>query len=151
MNAICVDDEAHVLKHTVSACQKIRLLDHVIGFTRPQEALEYVMSNQVDLALLDIDMPNMSGLELAEKMKRLKPQLSVIFITAFSQYALDAFAVHPVSYLLKPVDQARLAKEVEYALSIRASKTPSHITMQTFGHFEVLVDGKTLDFRRSKA
>lgn len=45
----------------------------------------------------------------------------------------------------------RLAKEVEYALSLRAAKAPSRITVQTFGHFEILVDGKTLDFRRSKA
>ena len=151
MNAICVDDEAQVLKHTVSSCQKIRALDDVRGFTLPQEALDWAAANPVDLALLDIDMPNMNGLELAEKLRRIKPNISIIFITAFNQYALDAFAVHPTSYLLKPFDQARLAKEVEYALSLRPNKNPSHITVQTFGHFEILVDGKTLNFRRSKS
>lgn len=151
MNAICVDDEAHVLKHTVSSCQKIRLLLDVRGFTQPLEALDWIMAHPVDLALLDIDMPNMSGLELAKRISEAKPGIAIIFITAFSQYALDAYAVHPSSYLLKPFDQARLTKEVEYALSIRDAKKSSRITVQTFGSFEILVDGKTMDFRRSKA
>ena len=151
MNAICVDDEAQVLKHTVLSCQKIRLLNDVHGFTQPTEALDWVTSHPVDVALLDIDMPGMSGLELAENIRRINPHIAIIFITAFSQYALDAFDVHPTSYLLKPFDQARLIKEVEYALALQAVRKPSHITVQTFGHFEILVDGKTMDFRRSKA
>ena len=151
MNAICVDDEAQVLKHTVSCCQKIRLLDDVRGFTEPKEALSWTMDHPVDLALLDIDMPNMSGLQLAERIRRISPRVSIIFITAFRKYALDAYDVHPTSYLLKPFDQARLVKEVEYALSLHAPREPSGIVVKTFGHFEILVDGKTLDFRRSKS
>ena len=151
MNAVCVDDEAQVLKHTVSSCRKIHLLDDVQGFIRPADALNWIMEHPVDLALLDIDMPDMSGLQLAEKIREIDPHISIIFITAFSRYALDAYQVHPTSYLLKPFDQARLAKEVEYALSARTIRTPSHITVHTFGHFEILVDGRTLDFRRSKS
>ncbi len=151
MNAVCVDDEGQVLKYTVATCQKMRLLDDVQGFTHPLEALAWIKAHPVDLALLDIDMPDMSGLELAKRIKRIDPHIAIIFITAFSQYALDAYDVHPVSYLLKPFDQARLAKEVEYALSIRAARIPSHIAVQTFGHFEILIDGKTMDFRRSKS
>ncbi len=151
MNAICVDDEAQVLRHTVSTCQKIRLLDDVRGFTRPQDALAWLEENPADLAILDIDMPDMTGLELARKIKTSYPHIAVIFLTAFSQYALDAYAVHPVSYLLKPFDQTRLAQEVEYALSARAERKTTHIAVHTFGHFEILVDGKTLSFRRSKS
>lgn len=151
MNAICVDDEAQVLKHTVSSCQKIQLLDDVRGFTRAADALAWAREHPVDLALLDIDMPDMSGLQLAGQIKRINPGTSVIFITAFSKYALDAYDVHPTSYLLKPFDQARLVKEVEYALSVRTTRNTARIVVQTFGHFEILVDGKTLDFRRSKS
>ena len=151
MNAICVDDEAQVLKHIVSSCQKIQLLDDVRGFTRPLDAVDWATEHPVDLALLDVDMPDMSGLQLAEELRRICPRISIIFITAFSQYALDAYSVHPTSYLLKPFDQARLAKEVEYAFSARASRDHAHITVQTFGHFEIFKDGKTLDFRRSKS
>ena len=151
MNAICVDDEAHALKRAVSCCQKLRLLDEVRGFTQAGDALAWTAENPVDLALLDINMPDMNGLELAERLKRINPRLPVIFITASGQFALDAYSVHPTSYLLKPFDPARLAKEVEYALSIRVVGNPAHIAVQTFGHFEILVDGRTLDFRRSKS
>ena len=151
MNAICVDDEAQVLNHIVSSCQKIKLLEEVKGFTRPQDALDWLAEHPVDLALLDIDMPGMSGLELAHRIRKNYPDISVIFITAFSQYALDAYEVHPSSYLLKPFDQARLNQEVEYALSGRTSQKTAHIVVQTFGHFEILVDGKALAFRRSKS
>ena len=151
MNAICVDDEAQVLNHIVSSCQKIKLLEEVKGFTRPQDALDWLAEHPVDLALLDIDMPGMTGLELAHRIRKNYPDISVIFITAFSQYALDAYEVHPSSYLLKPFDQARLNQEVEYALSGRTSQKTAHIVVQTFGHFEILVDGKALAFRRSKS
>ncbi len=151
MNAICVDDEIQVLKHAVSSCQQIRLLDEVRGFNRPQEALEWAANNPVDLALLDIDMPDMTGLELAEKLRQINPHIAIIFLTAYSQYALEAYEVHPTSYLLKPFDQARLTKEVEYALVFRTPESHSRIEVHTFGHFEILVDGKTLSFRRSKS
>ena len=151
MNAICVDDEAQVLAHTVACCQKLQLLENVRGFTRPRDALNWAAENPVDLALLDIHMPDMNGLKLAEQLRTLAPHLSIIFITAFGQYALEAFDVHPTAYLLKPLDEARLKREVEYALAIRQVKTPTHIQVQTFGHFEILVDGKTLSFRRSKS
>ena len=151
MNIICVDDEIQVLKHTVTTCRQIRLLDDVHGFTCPADALEWAKDNPLDLALLDIDMPDMSGLELAEKLRSIHPRVSIIFLTAFSQYALDAYAVHPTSYLLKPFDQARLAREVDYALSVSTPDRSSHIAVHTFGHFEILVNGKTLAFRRSKS
>ena len=122
MNAICVDDEAQVLRHIVSSCRKIRLLETVQGFTRPEEALDWVQDHPADLALLDIDMPDLTGLELARRLRKHHPGIAIIFLTAFSQYALDAYEVHPTSYLLKPFDQEQLAREVEYALSGRENK-----------------------------
>ena len=151
MNAICVDDEAQVLAHTVSCCQKLQLLEEVRGFTRPQEALDWAAKNPVDLAVLDIHMPDMNGLELAKRLRKAAPGLSILFVTACSQYALEAFEVHPTAYLLKPLDQTRLKREVEYALSLRQARPSIHIRAQTFGHFEILVDGETLSFRRSKS
>ena len=151
MNAICVDDETQVLTQTVSSCKKTRLLDDVRGFTRPQDALNWAKENGVDVAVLDIHMPDMSGLKLAEHLRKIDPQISILFITAFSQFALEAYDMHPTGYLLKPFDQARLSREIEYALSIRAAVRISRITVHTFGHFEILVDGKTMNFRRSKS
>ena len=151
MNAICVDDDVQVLKLTLASCRQIPQLKDVQGFSRPEEALEWVKANPVDLAVLDINMPDMNGLDLAGRIRKINPQISIIFLTAFSQYALEAFEVHPVSYLLKPLDETRLAREVEYAFSVKTAGVSSHIVVHTFGHFEILVDGETLSFRRSKS
>ena len=110
MNAICVDDEVEVLEHTVSACRKICLLREVRGFSDPRKVLRYAAENPVDLALLDINMPGMTGLALARELRRLRPRAAVIFLTVSDRYALDAYEVHPTSYLLKPLDEARLSQ-----------------------------------------
>lgn len=110
MNIICVDDEAEVLEHTVSACRRMRPLREVRGFTDPRKALQWAGENPVDLALLDINMPGMTGLALARRLRELNPRTAVIFLTASDRYALDAYEVHPTSYLLKPLDEARLSQ-----------------------------------------
>ncbi len=151
MKAVCVDDEEQVLKHIVSSCRRIGLLDEVEGFTHAADALGYFETHSADLLLLDMDMPDMSGLELAKQVLKNHSRVPIIFITAFSKYALDAYDVHPVSYLLKPFEQARLEKEVIYALKRNEREHPSRVEVRTFGNFEIYVDGKTLNFRRSKA
>ena len=65
MKAICVDDAALILEHTISQLKQINSIDNVEGFTHPSDALEYVKQNPVDIALLDIDMPDMNGIALA--------------------------------------------------------------------------------------
>ncbi len=104
MTAVCVDDDALMLAQIVSCCRAHRLLTDVQAFTSSPEALAWLKDHTVDLALLDVNMPDMNGLELAGEIRRLHPQTAVIFITAFRQYALEAYAVHPSAYLLKPFD-----------------------------------------------
>ena len=151
MKAICVDDERILMEDTVAMCLELPEIDEARGFVRPEDALEWLDHNAADLALLDIDMPGMNGLELARRIQRINPYIAILFITSFSQYALEAYEVHPTAYLLKPFDQARLTREIEYALSLCRARRPAHIAAHTFGHFEILVDGKTMSFRRSKS
>ncbi|MCR5594671.1 MAG: response regulator [Lachnospiraceae bacterium] len=151
MKAICVDDAALILDHTVAQCRELEMMDDVQGFTHPSDALEYLNDNPTDIALLDIDMPDMNGIELAARIKKLQPNCGVIFLTAYSEYAVEAFALHASGYLLKPVSIEKLKEEIEYAILGRRSLPLSHITVRTFGNFEVLVDGQTVSFGRSKA
>ena len=154
MRMICVDDEIRVMRYTVSMCQRLEGIDDVRGFTHAREALEWARENPVDVALLDIDMPDMNGLTLAARIKEARPDCAIIFLTAYAQYALDSFRVHPTGYLLKPIDEADIAREVRYALSLKPAQAPapaaSRIEIRTFGNFEILVDGETLGFRRAK-
>ncbi len=163
MNAICVDDEGLILSRTVSQVRKTGKFDTVESFMDPNEALEYLDTTQVDLALLDIDMPQMGGLELAARMKDKCPGIRVIFLTGYSEYAVDAYAMHATGYLLKPIGYDRLLSEIEYALNPtdaaegadntgRTSSAGAHkIRIETFGYFNILVDSKPVVFKRSKA
>jgi two-component system, LytTR family, response regulator len=76
-----------------------------------EQALELIQSTQPDLVLLDIQMPGCTGMEVAASLASPRPHL--VFCTAFDQYAVEAFDLHAVDYLLKPVNQARLEKALE--------------------------------------
>ena len=123
MRAICVDDERLLMEDTVSTCLELPEIDEAKGFVRPQDALEYLESTSVDLAILDIDMPGMNGIELAAAIKRRHPETAIIFLTGYSQYAVEAFAVRATGYLLKPVAREKLAEDVRYALSGKRAPT----------------------------
>ena len=151
MTILCVEDALPILEDTEAMCQRLSPVPSVQGFTRPREALAWLEKNPADVALLDIDLPEMSGLMLAEKIKRLRPEIAIIFLTAFPQYAVQAFKLRASGYLLKPVSMEDLRQEVAYALSRRPERPEGHIAVQTFGDFEIFVDGETLAFERAKS
>ena len=150
MRAICVDDEKLITDYVVSLCRSLPPLSDAEGFTRAGDALKWLKDNDADLALLDIDMPDMSGLSLAAEIKKLRPDLAIIFLTGFSEFAVDAFEMHVSGYLLKPVNKEKLAAEVAYALSQRYREPKGHILARTFGSFDLFVDGEMVAFRQSK-
>ena len=77
------------------------------------EALEALAEHKPDVAFLDIRMPGLSGLDVAAACAELSPATQVVFVTAYNQYAIDAFEKGAVDYLLKPVEPARLAATIE--------------------------------------
>ena len=150
MKAICVDDERLLMEDAVSMLKSLNVFDEVTGFVRSDEALNYLDKGQADLALLDIDMPDMNGLELAMSIKNRCPDTAIIFLTGYSEYAVEAFSVHASGYLLKPVSLDKLKLDVEYALSGKIKTASDHITVKTFGNFDVYVDGNPINFKMSK-
>jgi len=138
------------MEAAVSMCRELPQISEVIGFTRSDEALAWLEYNPVDLALLDIDMPGMNGLELAAAIKTRWPDTAVIFLTGYSQYAVDAFSVRASGYLLKPVSKEKLAEEVTYALSKKTKDLSGHIVVRTFGNFDIFVDGKQVKFKMAR-
>ena len=152
MNAICVDDEELILTRTVSLVNKTKLFDNVRAFMEPEEAISYLDKDHAELALLDIDMPQMGGLELAEKLKEKNPGIKVIFLTGYSEYAIDAYAMHATGYLLKPVGYDKLLSELQYALGSAAgtaqapenSEKANRVKIETFGYYNILVEARGL-------
>ena len=153
MRAICIDDEELILNMTVCMCEKLPQLDEVHGFSDATEALKWLDKNSLDIALLDIDMPEINGIQMAMEIKNRYPNASIIFVTGYSEYALEAFRLHASGYLLKPISMEQLEKEIEYALFRKNTKTHSsaHIAVRTFGEFDVFVDRKRVNFSRAKS
>ena len=152
MKFIAVDDEQLALDYLV---QQIRLIDpsyEVAGFTDPFEAMSFVKDHPVEIAFLDIEMYGLNGIELAKRFKDQNPRLSIVFVTGFSQYAVDAFSVHACGYLLKPPTREAIAAEIDLAKGRQTlSPTGKRIRVQTFGSFEIFVDHTPVKFGRSKA
>ena len=90
MRVISVDDEKIILEDFVDMLKAMHEIDSVEGFTDCDEALEYVKNEEVDVAILDIHMRGMDGIELAKRMKVIKPGINIVFLTAYSEYSMQA-------------------------------------------------------------
>ena len=113
MNVLIVDDEPLARARIARLLQKLRPDFSLLPLAcNANEALKICGDVMPDLALLDIEMPGMSGIELAQKLKEIEPPPAIVFITAYPDKALTAFSVLPQGYLVKPIDEASLAKVI---------------------------------------
>jgi len=151
MRMICVDDEPLAVEYTLSQCTLLPEIDDVKGFTEAQSALDWLRTHPTDLALLDINMPEIDGITLAARIKEMYPKIAIVFLTAYKEYAFDAYSVHPSGYLLKPVSQEKLAEEVRLACGEKCRSFQEHIWIKTFGTFDVFVDNRPVSFKLAKS
>jgi len=105
IRAIAIDDEPNALQVIGNHASHIASLQLVKIFTNPFKALDFLEENRIQLIFLDINMPDISGLELSRIIQ--KSQSLIIFTTAYSEYALESYNVEAVDYLLKPFEFAR--------------------------------------------
>ncbi|MBQ1893991.1 MAG: response regulator, partial [Clostridia bacterium] len=112
MRIICIDDEPLILNMVVELCEKLPEKPEVAGFTKASDALAWLSGHSADIALLDINMPEMTGLALAARIREIDPATSIVFLTGHSEFAVDAFSLHASGYLMKPVNRQRLAEEI---------------------------------------
>lgn len=122
MKCIIIDDEPLALNILNSYCGEIGNMEVVGIFTNPMEAAELLMETEVDLIFLDIEMPQISGLDF---VKTLGQNPLFIVTTAFHQYALEGFELNAVDYLVKPIPFARFVKAVNRAREIHRMKMDS--------------------------
>ncbi|MBS1580327.1 MAG: response regulator transcription factor [Bacteroidetes bacterium] len=109
IKCIAVDDEPLALQIIKQYCEKITFLQLEKTFTNPDEANAFLQQNSIDLIFLDIQMPDINGVQF---YKNLPNKPLVIFTTAFKDYAVDGFNVDAVDYLLKPFEYNRFLKAV---------------------------------------
>ena len=123
-----VDDEAPARSELDYLLKETGQVEVVAEATNVREAIEGLNDNPCDVMFLDINMPEATGLKLAEALRTLKFPPNVVFVTAYSEYALEAFKVNAVDYLVKPVETERLAQALarvreNVALHMQAQKS----------------------------
>ncbi|MBK9292522.1 MAG: response regulator transcription factor [Bacteroidetes bacterium] len=119
MKALILDDELYCTEALeVLISRHVQPPIETYAFTDPFKALEFLKQHTVDLLFLDVEMPVMSGFDFLEKAENFKG--TVIFTTAYDTYALKAFQVDAVAYLLKPVDKNELLRAIEKVSRIPA-------------------------------
>jgi two-component system, LytTR family, response regulator AlgR len=114
MKVLIVDDEALARQRVEILLQQLGGYQ-VFSAENAQQALDNIAKNEPDLVILDIQMPGLSGLELAEKIQTIKQPPAIIFATAWDQYAINAFEVNAVAYLLKPFSKDQLHQALSKA------------------------------------
>ncbi|MDO4273203.1 MAG: response regulator [Eubacteriales bacterium] len=151
MKAILVDDEQIALDNLKITLEEFQEITEINCFRTAAKTLDWLGENSADIAFLDINMKKMDGLVLAKKLKELCPACAVIFVTGYSEYALQAIQMHASGYLLKPVSKESVRKELDYILSMKRDVSGhKRIQVQCFGNFEVFTDGMPMKFQYSK-
>ena len=148
MRIIVVDDEKLLLREMCNILKGFEEIEIIGAFTNSIEALEFIRgTGNIQAVFLDVNMPKMNGLELAERISELSPLTELVFVTAFEIYAIKAFEMNAFDYILKPVDDRRIGRTVERLKSrVQEKKILSKYTItdkkiQYFGKFDVLVGG----------
>ncbi|PLS18444.1 DNA-binding response regulator [Bacillus sp. M6-12] len=148
LKAFIVDDEPLArdeLKYLLLRSKRVQILGEAGSL---EEALEQISILGPDLVFLDIELDEESGLELAEHIRKLEPSPAIIFATAYDEYALQAFNLNAVDYILKPFDEIRLQQTLEKITKMKsigghgdfAALEPPWIPMEQTGKIAVTID-----------
>lgn len=142
LRVILLDDERPALKVLSKLIEEHHAVQVVGTYTDPLEMFNEVSRLMPDLVFLDIEMPEMNGLQMAARLRELREDIEIIFVTAYPQYALDAFRVSAIDYLVKPVEPDMLHRTLERVLKRKGTSTPpaaieTEPRIVCFGGFEI--------------
>lgn len=140
-----VEDEVHILNHMSKMLSSMDTFIVKGAFSTPEEALAAFPDILPDVVFLDIEMPRMNGIELARRLLAQKSDLRIIFTTAYGNYALDAFEVEAIDYLMKPIMHHSLERVLERLNKITGAqkaqvsplKENNNFPVRCFGCFDV--------------
>ena len=159
MRIISVDDERWSSNLIQLMIEKLKAenpeyksVEFVASFTGALEALEYLQSHKIDLIFLDVEMPEMTGLEFAAKVEEYYLTAKIVFITAYSQYALDAWRTEAIDYILKPFDEDDIKRSLQRAMAQGGVENKrERLKIRCFPRFELIIDDKPMAFKSKKA
>jgi len=147
-----IDDEPLILETLRRIIAQAAPEAEVRCFERISEALRALEEGEPPAVIFsDIELPGLSGLELAVRLKTLCPAARLVFVTGYSQYAVDAYRLHVGGYIMKPVTVERVREELALIASPPPAVREDRLEVRCFGSFEVYWQGEPLVFPRQKA
>lgn len=149
MKVIYVDDEKNLLENFRLTIEGMEGIEELQLFSSSKTALDHAKNHEINLAFLDVEMPVMNGITLAKELKCLDENIQIVFVTAFSDYALDAFGVQAIGYLLKPYEREDILRTVQLAARIRPIPKKK-IVIETFPDLKITVDDTVVRLGHTK-
>lgn len=141
MRIIYVDDEPMAITRFELLAGGMSEVTDLKTFRNPLYALHFAKENDVDVAFLDVEMRQMNGLELASQLTAVNKNTKIVFITAYSEYALPAYGIDALGYLLKPYTREKIKNELIKAGRMRDVRR-KQVYIQTMPRFDVFVQGQ---------
>ncbi len=154
ITAIIVDDEWYNLEEVSDLLMETGVFVHPHKYQNPIMALEEANQIRPDVAFVDIEMPVMDGICLAQKLQEINPDTIIVFVTSWNQYAVQAFDVNALDYILKPINVNRFYKMVEKVkseVSIIKERKGKTLKISCFGKLIVLIDNVPVKWERAKS
>lgn len=154
IKAIVVDDEWYNVVEVVDLIEKTGFMNVEKQYENPTKALEEIEMISPDVAFIDIEMPEFDGITLAEKFLEKNPTMIIVFITAWNQYAVQAFEINALDYIMKPINLERfniMIERIKNKVSIKQKSQSKKLKIQSFNKLEVSIDDEKVVWQRTKA
>lgn len=152
MRILLVEDEELQLMRLEKTVKKVLSAENeILCYTNPVQAFNDNAVKKIDIAFLDIEMSGLNGIQLAKKLKKVNPLINIIFVTAYDNYALNAYKIHASGYVTKPVNEEKIREEIEGLRFPSSMESTKKLQVKCFGNFEVFCNGVPLRFQRGKS
>ena len=119
-NIIMVEDNKPILNYSLKILEEVVPNAMIVGFNKPKMAVEYAKANRIDLVILDIELGTASGLDLCRSLLEINPCTNVVYLTAYPDYALDAWDTGACGFLVKPLTSESVRRQLKIYYVIMA-------------------------------
>lgn len=151
MNVVLIDKDRTYIAAMKKCADEMSAINSLVSFSNGNAALSYIHDNEVSVVLLETEIGTESGIELALKIHKLDDDIKLVFVTEHPQYGLETFQVGAIGYILKPISELVVKKVIDQISQLRSNKLKNRVFIQTFGGFDVFVDGHIVHFPRKSA
>lgn len=150
VNILLVDDEVPALENLKDIVSSVMPKARLFLGNNPKDAIKLAENNNIAIAFLDVEMPGMTGVELAKILQEINPKVNIIFTTAYKEYALDAISLFHSGYVLKPITKKRISEQFKN-LRFPLSGDSRRLKVNCFGEFEIYNKDEPVTFERKKS